>query len=108
MTTDGEKKRTHRLIELGGLVSKADIGDYPKPFLMGLFLKCKREIVPTLTKKELDKLTEDGYNELLKGAKKKPIKKANKPEAMEPEIEKPKKREYFYDKVGEIESWMKF
>ena len=84
------------------------MGDYPKPFLLGLFLKCKKEIVPTLTRQELDRLSEDGYNELLKGAKKKPSKKADQPEATEPGIEKPKSKEYFYDKIGELEPWMNF
>ena len=108
LKTDGEKRRAHKLIQLGGLVAKAGMGDYPKPFLLGLFLKCKREIVPTLTRQELDRLSEDGYNELLKGAKKKAPKKADQPDARESEIKKPKRKEYFYDKVGGLEPWMSF
>ena len=64
--TDEEKKRTRKLIDIGGLVIKAGMGDYPKPFLLGLLYKCKIEIVPKLTRQELDELFESGFRELQK------------------------------------------
>ena len=107
MKTDGEKRRTRKLIELGGLVAKAGMGDYAKPFLLGFFIRCKRELIPTMTRQEMDLLFEEGFVALQKDSPKK--KRIERPEEQpRPAIETPKKKEYFYDKVGELEPWMKF
>ena len=107
--TDEEKQRTRNLIDLGGLVNKAGMGDYPRPFLLGLFLKCKREIVPKLTRQELDELSEIGFLELQKRVKNRPKArpKEQPSQAGQPEPLKTKqKRElYFYEKE-ELEPWM--
>ena len=107
--TDEEKQRTRKLIDIGGLVNKAGMGDYPRPFLLGLFLKCKREIVPKLTRQELDELSEIGFLELQKRVKNrlKAKPKEQSSQAGQPETPKAtsKREPYFYEKE-ELEPWM--
>ena len=107
--TDEEKKRTRKLIDIGGLVTKAGMGDYPKPFLLGLLYKCKREIVPKLTRQELDELFESGFTELQKRgqnkADAKPQEQAKEQRQQKPAVEGPKRKLYFYEKEG-FEPWM--
>jgi len=107
--TDEEKKRTRKLIDIGGLVTKAGMGDYPKPFLLGLLYKCKIEIVPKLTRQELDELFESGFRELQKRGQSKAdskLQKKTKDQGQpKPGVEDPKRKLYFYEKEG-FEPWM--
>jgi hypothetical protein len=107
--TDEEKKRTRKLIDIGGLVIKAGMGDYPKPFLLGLLYKCKIEIVPKLTRQELDELFESGFRELQKRGQSKADSKlqeqAKDQGQPKPVVEEPKRKLYFCEKEG-FEPWM--
>jgi hypothetical protein len=107
--TDEEKKRTRKLIDIGGLVTKAGMGDYPKPFLLGLLYKCKMEIVPKLTRQELDELFESGFRELQKSGRNKvdvkPQEQSKDQGQPKSQVEGPKRKLYFYEKEG-FEPWM--
>ena len=106
--TDEEKKRTRKLIDIGGLVTKAGMGDYPKPFLLGLLYKCKIEIVPKLTRQELDELFESGFRELQKRGQSKAdskLQEQTKDQGTKARSEEPKHKLYFYEKEG-FEPWM--
>ena len=103
--TDEEKQRTRKLIDIGGLVNKAGMADYPKPFLLGLFLKCKREIVPRLSRQELDELSEIGFTELQKRGQNKQKPKPKK--QPEPPKEGPKPKPDLTNADG-LEPWMMF
>ena len=87
-----EQKHTKNLIYWGAAMIVAEVDHMPKPFIIGLLRKCRKEIIPKLTDAEMDALKHDGFVAM------QVRKYKGKIEGMGPTPEpKPEKKKYFYE-----------
>ena len=86
-----EQKHNKSLIDWGAAMIVAEVDHMPKPFIIGLLRKCRREIIPKLSDAEMDAIKHDGFVAMQVRKYKGKIEGGNPtPEA------KPTKKKYFY------------
>ena len=90
------RQHTKELINWGASVIVAEMDHYPKPFVVGLLRKCRREIIPHFSEADIDAITHDGFVAM------QARKYKGKIEKPEQQVAKPK---HFYQ-TGIIEPWM--
>jgi len=58
-------KYNRNLIEWGVSIKTAEMDHFSKPFIIGLLIKCRREVLPALSDNDLMKIENDGYIAML-------------------------------------------
>jgi hypothetical protein len=96
LNNEGQTRYNKNLILWGVSIKTAGMDHYSRPFVIGLLIKCRRDILPALSANDLRKIENDGYIAMLSRKYKG---KANIPEQ---KLNKPK---HFYQ-IGKIKPWM--
>ena len=65
MRNEKYNKYDRNLIEWGVSIKTAEMDHFPKPFIIGLLRKCRREVLPALSDVDLKKIENDGYIAML-------------------------------------------
>jgi hypothetical protein len=95
LNREEQRKYNRDLILWGVSIKTAEMDHYTRPFIIGLLIKCRREILPDLSANDLTNIENDGFIAMLSRKYKG---RANIPK----QKLKPK---HFYQ-TGIIEPWM--
>ena len=87
-----QAQHNKKLIDWGAAMIVAEVDHMPKPFIIGLLRKCRREIIPKLTEVEIDAIKHDGFVAMQVRKYKGKIEGVD----LKPDL-KPKKKKYFYE-----------
>lgn len=87
-----QSQHNKKLIDWGAAMIVAEVDHMPKPFVIGLLRKCRREIIPKLTEAEIEAIKHDGFVAM------QVRKYKGKIDGPGPTLDsKPKKKKYFYE-----------
>jgi len=65
LSSEKQKKHERDLIEWGISIKTAEMDHFPKPFIIGLLRKCRREVLPALSDVDLKRIENDSYIAML-------------------------------------------